>query len=275
MHLVMTDTQNAQQANLFPDSGMSVIYEQPLNERIRNCLRLEHLFLAIEAGIEDSSPDRARDTICRMLEVCDFLLRTDIKGELIKELERIFNQVSEFRANPGVSQEALDRTLADIGDTLGQLKPSEHQPGATLRNDELANQIKQRISIPGGTCSFDVPAFHFWLNANTHHRTERLKYWMKDLRVVERAAHTILTLIRETSQPRMVKAINGVYQEQLDGSTQYQLVRIILPREADAFPEISGGKHRFAIRFCTQANSSLRPIQIEHDIDFELRCCGF
>ena len=82
----MSSTADGVQASLFPDAGVSVIYEQPLNERMRNCLRLEHLFVSIDSGIAESSPERARDTITSMLDVCDFLLRTDIKGELIKEL---------------------------------------------------------------------------------------------------------------------------------------------------------------------------------------------
>ncbi|MGB1884476.1 MAG: cell division protein ZapD [Gammaproteobacteria bacterium] len=270
----MSSTADGVQASLFPDTGVSVIYEQPLNERIRNCLRLEHLFVSIESGIAEGSPERARDTITSMLDVCDFLLRTDIKGELIKELERNSAQFSALRSNPSVSQDALDRTLSDIGDVLGELKKPDYQPGSALRADELVAQIKQRINIPGGTCSFDVPAFHHWLNSNTHHRAETLKAWMKDLRVVERATRTILALIRDSSHPRVVTATAGVYQEQFDSNVQHQLVRVILPRDIAAFPEISGGKHRFTIRFCRQDKTSSRPVQIEEDVNFELRCCG-
>ena len=164
-----------------------ITYEQPLNERIRNCLRLEYLFSAIATGIKEGGSWNARDTIARMLEVCDFLIRTDIKGELIKELERNFSALSALRSNPGVNPEILDRTLADISEILAALKPPDYQPGTALRNDELMAQIRQRISIPGGTCSFDVPALHYWLNVDHATRLQQFNVWMQDLRVMERA----------------------------------------------------------------------------------------
>jgi cell division protein ZapD len=139
------------QASLFPSAATAVVYEQPLNERMRNCLRLEHLFLGIEAGIRAGGEWEARDALARMLEICDFLSRTDIKGELSKELERDINIFNGLKNNPGVNPEMLDKTISSIGSVLGRLKASDYQPGQSLRNDELANQVRQRITIPGGT----------------------------------------------------------------------------------------------------------------------------
>ena len=56
----MTAERAGQQTSLFADSGLPVIYEQPLNERIRNCLRLEHLFTGIDAGIQGGTEWDAR-----------------------------------------------------------------------------------------------------------------------------------------------------------------------------------------------------------------------
>jgi cell division protein ZapD len=263
------------QASLFPEAGGEpVIYEQPLNERIRNCLRLEHLFIGIDAGIEGGDHWDARDALTRMLEVSDFLTRTDIKGELIKELEREIGTFNGLRNNPGVNQAALDRTVASISEVLVQLKAPECQPGARLRNDELANQVRQRLAMPGGTCSFDVPALHFWLNSQSSQRSAHMLAWMQDLRIVDRATRLILRLIRESSHPRTVIANAGFYQQQLDSGAQCQIVRVVMPFDADVYPEISGGKHRFTVRFYSQRQTSSRPAQAQEDIRFELQCCG-
>ena len=32
--------------------------------------------------------------------------------------------------------------------------------GQTMRQDELVTAIRQRITIPGGTCNFDLPGYH-------------------------------------------------------------------------------------------------------------------
>lgn len=270
----MTAERAGQQTSLFADSGLPVIYEQPLNERIRNCLRLEHLFTGIDAGIQGGTEWDARAALSRMLEVSDFLVRTDIKGEMIKELERNASMFNSLRNNPGVNPATLDRTIGAINEILAQIKAPEFQPGTRLRTDELANQVRQRLSIPGGTCNFDVPALHFWLNSDPALRSAHMQNWMLDLRAVEKATRMILRLIRESSNPRQVTATGGFYQQQLDSGTPVQLVRVVMPFAADVFPEISGGKHRFTVRFSSQRQTGSRPTQSQDDIRFELQCCG-
>ncbi len=265
---------SGKQASLFPESGHAIAYEQPLNERIRNCLRLEHLFFGIEFGINGGSAWDARDALARMLEVSDYLIRTDIKAELIKELEREISTFNGLRNNPGVSPEALDITISTINDVLMKLKSPGCQPGNALRNDDLANQVRQRISIPGGTCNFDLPALHFWLNIEPRVRAEHMNAWMDDLQIIDTATRTILKLIRSSSNPRMVTAKEGFYQQQIDSASPCQIVRVVVDPSVDLFPEISGGKHRFTIRFYTQHGTSDRPVQVKSDTEFELHCCG-
>jgi cell division protein ZapD len=270
----MNADDSGKQASLFPEAGHPVVYEQPLNERIRNCLRLEHLFIGIDSGMHGATAWDARNALVRMLEVSDFMIRTDIKGELVKELDREITTFNGLRNNPGVSPDALDKTVSAIGEVLTKLKAPDCQPGISIRNDELANQVKQRISIPGGTCSFDLPGLHFWLNIEPRVRAEHMAAWMKDLQIVEAATGTILKLIRSSSNPRRVTAKEGFYQQQIDSATPCQIVRVVVGPTADIFPEISGGKHRFTIRFYTQQGTANRPVPVKNDIEFELHCCG-
>ncbi len=272
--LKMKDEESARQASLFPEGGHPVVYEQPLTERIRNCLRLEHLFVGIESGIHGGSAWDARGALTRILEVSDFLVRTDIKGALIKEMEREIATFNSLRNNPGVSPEALDKTFDTINDVLSKLKAPDCQPGNRLRNDELANQVRQRINIPGGTCSFDLPALHFWLNIEPELRAEQLAEWMQDLQIIDTATRTILGLIRGSSNPRTVTATQGFYQQQIDPAVPCQIVRVVLSPEVEIYPEISGGKYRFTIRFYTQRDTSSRAAQVKDDTEFELHCCG-
>jgi cell division protein ZapD len=68
--------------------------------------------------------------------------------------------------------------------------------------------------------------------------------------------------------------VAGFYQQPVDPNAVCQLVRVILPSELSVFPEISGGKHRFTIRFLEQATTAGRPAQTDQDIQFELQCCN-
>jgi cell division FtsZ-interacting protein ZapD len=88
----------------------------------------------------------------------------DIKGDLIKELERHAATLGALRSNPGVNQLTLENTLSRLDPVLSALRSPACQPGQRMRQLELVTQVRQRLAIPGGLCSFDLPAFHFWLS---------------------------------------------------------------------------------------------------------------
>ncbi len=255
-------------------AAKNVFYEQPLNERLRNCLRLESLFGAINEGIERGRPHEARDVVTRILELTDFINRSDFKGELVKEIERALVVCRGFLNNPGVDALALEETLKRLEGSKETLRGICAQPGNVVKNDELLNLVRQRISIPGGTCSFDVPAFYHWLCSPQARRTSDCESWMLDLRGIETAVQTILNLTRASSQQRSATAYSGFYQEQASSGVTLQLVRIGLPSAATVYPEISGGKHRFTVRFYELTSTQSRPSQTENDISFLLECCG-
>jgi len=270
----MQSIETGAQSTLFPEVDTFTVYEQPLNERIRNCLRLEHLFAAVQAGLDGTTEWHARSAIVGMLEVSDLMTRADIKGELIKELAQHASKISRLRNNPGVDNTALNDILAAIEPLVTKLKSSDCHPGGNIRGDELINLIKQRLAIPGGTCNFDLPAFHHWLSKSMEIRVSRFEFWLSDLRVVNRAVAQVLQILRESSEPRRVSVEDGFFQQQLDPAMQCQLIRLFLHDALDVFPEISGGKHRFAVRFFRQPDTSARPAQAREQIHIELQCCG-
>ena len=270
----MQSTEIGEQSTLFPEVDTFTVYEQPLNERMRNCLRLEYLFAAIQNGRDCDTEWHARGAIVGMLEVCDLVTRTDIKGESIKELERQISKISGLKNNPEVDQEALEDILSKVGPLVARLKSNDCHPGAAIRRDELINQVKQRISIPGGACNFDLPAYHYWLSKSQEARTDQLEKWLDDLLVIEQAVAQVLKMLRESSAPRRISAEDGLYQQQLDPAQQCQLIRLSVNDNLAVFPEISGGKHRFVVRFFRQTDTSGRPTQARETLSFNLQCCG-
>jgi len=261
------------QTNLFPVDEKSTVYEQPLNERMRSLLRLESLFDSIREGMERGSQWDARNALTGMIELSDQLSRVDVKGELIKEIERNSTTLNALRPNPGVNQKALDNTLGRLEPLLALLKSNACQPGSRLRQSELVTQFRQRLAIPGATCSFDIPGLHHWLNRDPDQRDAQLQEWMRDMRIIEDAIQTVLRLTRDSALPRRLLAENGFYQQQLDANAPCQLVRVTVGDASDCYPEISGGKHRFSIRFLRHSDPSSRPQVVPEDISFELQCC--
>jgi len=250
-----------------------IIYEQPLNERIRSFLRLEHLFNLIAFRSQETFEWDCRNTLETLLEINDLLSRSDLKAELIKELERHSLILTSLKNNPAVDENRLNRINNDISDLLIKLRDNAYQPGNQLKNDELVTSIKQRISIPGGTCSFDLPRFHYWLNQPGNIRKQDLIKWSTDLEPIENSIYIALDMIRNSTHPVKEKAETGFYQKPIDSTLSCQLIRVFLPSASSYYPEISGGKHRFTIRFMEESITDTRPVQTKNDVDFELHCC--
>jgi len=78
-----------------------IVYEQPLNERMRTFLRLE--FLYTQASITASRPTlgvRAR-RLRALLEILAITARGDSRSEVLKELERHVNVLKEYQTKTG------------------------------------------------------------------------------------------------------------------------------------------------------------------------------
>jgi cell division protein ZapD len=251
-----------------------ILFEQPLNERMRNLLRLEHLFdLIVHRSDENIGKWDCRSILESLLEISDLLNRSDFKTELIKELARHSSKLSSLENNPAVDQHRLNIIKNDISELSAVLKDNSYQPGSELRNNELVTSFKQRISIPGGTCNFDLPRLHYWLSQASIKQKQDLDSWSNDLEPIKRSTDLALDMIRNSTNPTIEKAESGFYQKSIESNLSCQLIRVLLPSASRYYPEISGGKHRFTIRFMEETSTDSRPSQSINDVDFELHCC--
>ena len=251
----------------------NIFYEQPLNERVRTFLRLEHLFDIVNFHITRNNEWDNRIVIYSFLSILDLLSRSDIKTELIKELERHSNTLNTLKTNPNVDHDRLNSILFNINKNLESLRDTTCQPGLVIRNNELINSIKQRSTIPGGSCNFDLPGYHFWLNNEPEKRLNDLKTWHDDLLVIQNSLQLVLHMLRNSATPVHVHASSGFYQKPIDSNVSCQLIRVLLPADSPYYPEISGGKHRFTVRFMQQPLTNERPAQTQNSVEFELHTC--
>ena len=252
---------------------IKIIYEQPLNERIRTFLRLEHLFKITNHHIKGLSEWDNRAAITNLLNIVDLLSRSDIKSDIIKELERHSSTLNALSDNPGVDTERLAIILQSITSILESLKKSSYQPGQVIKQDDFINFIKQRNMIPGGSCNFDLPNYHYWLHKPEEERQKDINNWYSDLKLINDGVKLALNMIRNSANPVIEHAQSGFYQKPIEPNLSCHLLRIILPIESRYYPEISGGKHRFTVRFMEQSSTRSRPVQSQENIEFELHCC--
>jgi len=253
---------------------MSVtIYELPLNERIRTLLRLDFLFRQVDHDLTDASHWGSRAAVATLIDIINVFARSDLRTDLIKELERLATGLAPLTRRPGVDQQALAALLGDLDRLIDRLHAMPAQVGSNLREHEFLNAIRQRAAIPGGACDFDLPAYHHWLNQDTEARHADIRRWRGSLDALRETAALIVRLVRESGQAADERAEQGFFQQALDTQTPYQLIRVILPKDSPCFAEISGGKHRFTIRFMEQSLHE-RPQQTTQEVAFRLVRCA-
>jgi cell division protein ZapD len=140
---------------------------------------------------------------------------------------------------------------------------------------DLFQSIAQRSSIPGGTCSFDLPEYHYWLEQDESIRLKDLQRWSSPFNDIHTAIDLILNFIRNSRSASQEVAVAGFFQISLDQSQPFQLLKVSVDKSLPCFAEISGGKHRCTIRFMEPSADDKRPAQSTDDIPFALTCCLF
>jgi len=252
---------------------MTVTFEQPLNERIRAFLRADFLFRQLAHTLCSQSTWDTRTTINTMVDILSIFNRADLKTEIIKELDRLSTNLSIIEKRPGVDHRKLSQILYEINLLLSQIHEHPGQIGANLRQNEFICSITQRSSIPGGTCDFDLPGYHLWLQCDSEKRINDIQNWMQEFNTIRTAIRLILKILRDSAEAETLVAENGFFQQSLAANVPFQLVRVMLPENSAFYAEISGGKHRFSIRFLEMSLDE-RPRQTEASISFSLAVCA-
>ncbi len=256
------------------DSFPSVIqYEYPLNERVRTFLRLENLFAKLHYFREQTHPYAHHTALLTLFEILEVTSRSDLKGDLLQELDRHKQSLLNLRNNPQVSEGALAAVLSEVEQSYQALHATPGKAGQSLRDNEWLTSIRSRASIPGGTCEFDLPSYHAWLMHEADARARDLATWVGTLAQFQRCLIIVLRLLRETAHVTQQVASQGSFQMPLQGRT-YTLLQVRVPREALAVPETSANKYMLWIRF-TRPDADMKARPIDADVPFELALCAF
>lgn len=252
----------------------TIIYEQPLNERIRTFLRIEFLFKRIAHILQHGNAAQHRDALTHLLNILSVFERSDLKQEIIKELERLTTTLSALENKPGVDMSALSGLLDTLDQILDELHLKKSAIGQSLRNNDFLSSLRQRATIAGGSCDFDLPAYHYWLeHTSDDKQKQQILKWVNQLTSARSAIDITLKLIRSSTGFGQQSAPQGFYQQSLDNGQSHQLIRVKVTKDAEYYPEISGGKHRFTVRFMA-FDIEQRAKQISADIEFSLSCCA-
>lgn len=249
-------------------------FEQPLQERIRLLLRLEALlqqFRKTEIGRDSLDHHHA---ISVLIDIYSIIGRVDVKRELMGELEKQVAHLTRLTAESSADQPALQQSLRHQHKLLARLSDQVGSLGNQLKDNDFFNSVRQRKTLPGGACHFDLPIYHYWLSQAREKREELFMDWFEPLEIITEAIEHIMSQLRLSARPRLQLARQGYYEQSLDNSRTWQLLRIEIDAKSNYFPEISAGRQRFSVRFFEPGDFRERPRMTVRDIRFRLSCCA-
>jgi len=249
-----------------------IVYEYPLNERIRTLLRLEDLFERARHFLAKEHALEHHVALLTLFEILEVASRADLKSDLLQELERQKHILMSYRNNPDIAEDVLSQVIADMEQAAQSLFAMTGKAGQYLRENEWLMAIKQRTGIPGGACEFDLPSYHFWLHRDSGARLGDLMTWIAPLYPIRDSTAIVLRLLREGGKPVRLVAPQGIFSQMLGGKIA-QMVRIRLAPELPYVPEISANKYALNVRF-TVFGVEPRPKPAEADVAFELTFCN-
>lgn len=241
-------------------------FEHPLNEKTRSYLRIESLLNQAQHCANFTDPQHYQVLFRSLFDLLDIFEQLPLKPDLLKDLDKLRVTYANWLNVEGVDQARLNGILNQLNQAHTQLLQSPRL-GTRLKEDRFLSSIRQRFNLPGGTCCFDLPALHYWLNQPLEKRQNDARQWLASVAPLSRALQYWLNLTRESARFKPQVATNGLFSTEAD---EPNLVRMHFPQEYGVYPMLSGHKSRFTVRFIHfdtgQASTQ--------DIEFELAVCS-
>ena len=248
-----------------------ILYEHPFNERVRTYLRLEHLFQRFEELTSRNHPVDNHFALTTLFELVEAGGRTDLKSDILKDLERHKQQFNALRGNPSVSEVALEVFLGQLDRCFEGLNGTIGKIGQNITDNEWLTALRNRVAIPGGTCCFDLPADHAWQQQSADVRRSDILRWAEVFQPMNASVNLLLSLMRDTGTTQRMMAMGGQFQQSL-AQGKFQLMRVAIDPALGFIPEISGNRLMIWVRMMRQDGDG----RLQHstdDVPFEMALC--
>ena len=251
-----------------------IVYEYPFNERARTYLRLEHLFERLGILLARESALDHHFAFVTVFEIIEVGARSDLKSEILKDLEKHKQQFNAYRGNPAIAESALDDVVGQIEHAFAALNGQSGKVGNALNDNEWIVSVRSRIGIPAGTCEFDLPAYFHWQHHSVEQRRTDLSRWASTLWPLAQCISLLLKLLRDSGSAQKVMATNGQFQQTLPQGRSFQLLRLRIDPALGFIPEISGNRLMVSVRLLREMGDDKLPTVSGEDASFELTLCA-
>ncbi|MFW0089467.1 MAG: cell division protein ZapD [Coxiella endosymbiont of Haemaphysalis qinghaiensis] len=254
----------------------TITYEHPLNELVRICLRLEHLFHQLYTHLNASTSGGSHLAMLALLKALNVIDRPDLKSKLTQALAQQVSILAQLKHLSQIDRYKLQKLLTTLDQHINQLHQTPGKIAETLRKNTFLSQIRAHLHNPAGPCNFTAPAYALWLRQPSEDRVADLQNWAGEFKSLSLIINTILQVTRESTSPQNIVTQGGFYQQTLNANSPCQLIQLTLPIKKNVYPEISAGKYRLVIRFLSLLNvkgNSSSAKSISENISFMLNCC--
>ncbi|WP_351079344.1 cell division protein ZapD [Shewanella sp. CAL98-MNA-CIBAN-0140] len=220
-----------------------LIYEQPLNEKIRSYLRIENLALQLKLHAEQ---DNQHQCFAPLFSLAELTERCDYRTDILKDIDKQIQLISHWRTNSNVDNAQVDQLTERLIALKSPLQAQE-RIGCSLKQDKFICSLRQRFNMTGAYCNFDFPQLHFWLDKDWQYRQQDIENWRMQFQPLLAPIMLLLELIRTTADFSLCQAPVGFYQ----GSSPQplSLIRVKINPNQNCYPTISGNRNRYAIHF--------------------------
>ena len=250
-----------------------ILYEYPFNERIHTYLRLQQLFNRLGQLVARSEAIDHHFALTTLFEIIEVASRSELKSDVLKDLERQKQLYNGYRGNPAISEKALDGLIAQLDEHFEALNQVSGKIGQNLNDNDFLMALRSRAIIPGGTCEFDLPAYHAWQHHDAASRAQDLTQWIAPFAPLAQAIQMLLKMLRESGSSQKVMATAGQLQQNLPQGRTFQLLRLKIDPALGITPEISCNRLLVVIRMMRQQSDG-KLVATTDDVPFEMSLCA-
>ena len=246
----------------------AILLEHPLDESIGNLLRLENLFVRVDALIPRLHPIDHHFCLLTLLEIAAFEEHHDLSAQILGQLDAHQNRLSAYKGNPHVAESALNELLAQLQTHSIALRAQKNQLQDLISRDEWWFKLRDRMAVPGGSSPVDAPRYFAWQHRDKEDRQEDLRHWLQWFLPLRHSVQFLLKLIRSSTQMSRQVAKGGEFRQNLPQG-RCQLIRVWVDSAHKVTPEVQGNQLMATLRFLSRGPRGQTSLCLE-DIPFEL-----
>lgn len=245
-----------------------ICFEFPMQENIRHLLRIEYLFNKLESSKMIKSEVLNDYSLYILFDIMDYASRAEIKVKLLHDLEKLNQFLKSFNSNK------QSDIINSVVENIKNLQVIRNKFAQNIRENEWLMTIKHKMRSSGGISPVDYPSYFLWQNFSFEEKLNYINTWCGPLNPTKNAVNSLLSVLGSNFHCEQHIAYKGVFN-QSNVDRNISLLQVVLDQSLSLSPELSANYHLMNIRFIKPDFFHNRGVNIEDDINFELKVCRF